>query len=108
MADDVAALIKYLKVDKADVMGHSLGGGVALRTAVQHPGVVKKLVLVSIAFKRDGWYHEIREGMSQVGAAAAEPNEADADVSALFQRRAEGGRLADAAVQDRRAPQEGL
>jgi pimeloyl-ACP methyl ester carboxylesterase len=54
-------------------MGYSLGGGVALRTAVQHPGVVKKLVLVSVAFKRDGWYPEIRSGMAQVGAAAAEP-----------------------------------
>jgi pimeloyl-ACP methyl ester carboxylesterase len=73
MADDIASLIKYLKIDKADVMGYSLGGGVALRTAVQHPGVVKKLVLVSVAFKRDGWYPEIREGMAQVGAAAAEP-----------------------------------
>jgi pimeloyl-ACP methyl ester carboxylesterase len=73
MADDIASLIRYLKIDKADVMGYSLGGGVALRTAVQHPGVVKKLVLVSVAFKRDGWYPEIRDGMSQVSAAAAEP-----------------------------------
>jgi pimeloyl-ACP methyl ester carboxylesterase len=73
MADDIAALIKYLKIDKADVMGYSMGGGVALRTAVQHPDVVKKLVLVSIAFKRDGWYAEIREGMAHMGAAAAEP-----------------------------------
>jgi pimeloyl-ACP methyl ester carboxylesterase len=73
MADDIASLMKYLRIDKADVMGYSLGGGVALRTAVQHPGVVRKLVLVSVAFKRDGWYPEIREGMAQVGAAAAEP-----------------------------------
>jgi pimeloyl-ACP methyl ester carboxylesterase len=73
MADDIASLMKYLRIGKADVMGYSLGGGVALRTAVQHPGVVKKLVLVSVAFKRDGWYPEIREGMAQVGAAAAEP-----------------------------------
>jgi pimeloyl-ACP methyl ester carboxylesterase len=73
MADDVASLIRYLKIGKADVMGYSLGGGVALRTAAQHPDVVKKLVLVSVAFKRDGWYPEIREGMSQVSAAAAEP-----------------------------------
>jgi pimeloyl-ACP methyl ester carboxylesterase len=73
MADDVAGLLKHLKIDRADVMGYSLGAGVALRTAVQHPDVVRKLVLVSTAFKRDGWYPEIVAGMSQMGPAAAEP-----------------------------------
>src|SRR5882762_9855620 len=53
MADDIAALIKFLGIDKADVMGYSLGGGVALRTAIQHPDRVRKLVLVSTAFRRD-------------------------------------------------------
>jgi pimeloyl-ACP methyl ester carboxylesterase len=73
MADDIAALIKHLGIEKADVMGYSLGGGVALRVAIQHPDAVKKLVLVSIAFKRDGWYPEILAGMAQVSAASAEP-----------------------------------
>jgi pimeloyl-ACP methyl ester carboxylesterase len=73
MADDIAGLLKHLKIAKADVMGYSLGAGVALRTAVQHPDVVRKLVLVSTAFKRDGWYPEIVAGMSQMGPAAAEP-----------------------------------
>ncbi len=73
MADDIAALLKHLGIEKADVMGYSLGGGVALRTAVQHPGVVKKLVLVSTAYRRDGWYPEILAGMNQMGPGAAEP-----------------------------------
>lgn len=73
MADDIAGLAKYLGITKADVMGYSLGGGVALRTAAQHPDLVKKLVLVSVAFRRDGWYPEIVTGMLQVGAASAEP-----------------------------------
>ncbi len=73
MADDIAGLAKYLGITTADVMGYSLGGGVALRTAVQHPELVKKLVLVSVAFRRDGWYPEIVTAMSQVGAASAEP-----------------------------------
>ena len=73
MADDVAGLIHYLGIAKADVMGYSLGGGVALRTAVQHPDLVRKLVLVSIAFRRDGWYPEIQDGMSKMGPEAAEP-----------------------------------
>src|SRR5258706_9451013 len=73
MADDIAALIKHLEMRRADVMGYSMGGGVALRTAIQHPDVVRKLVLVSTAFKKDGWYPEIRAGMAQMGPEAAEP-----------------------------------
>jgi pimeloyl-ACP methyl ester carboxylesterase len=65
MADDIAALIEYLHIQKADVMGYSLGGGVALRTAIQHPELVRKLVLVSTTLKRDGWYPEIQEAMSK-------------------------------------------
>jgi pimeloyl-ACP methyl ester carboxylesterase len=72
MADDIAALIKHLGIPKADVMGYSLGGGVALRTAIQHPEAVRKLVIVSAPFKRDGWYPEIRAGMAQSGPATAE------------------------------------
>ena len=72
MAEDVAALIKYLHIEKADVMGYSMGGGVALRIAVQHPTVVRKLILVSTVFKRDGWYPEIVSAMSQMGPATAE------------------------------------
>jgi pimeloyl-ACP methyl ester carboxylesterase len=73
MADDIAALVKDLGIAKADVMGYSVGGGVAVRTAVRHPEVVRKLVLVSTAFKRDGWYPEILAGMAQLNAEAAEP-----------------------------------
>jgi pimeloyl-ACP methyl ester carboxylesterase len=73
MAEDVAALIEHLRLGEADVMGYSLGGGVALRTAIQHPEVVRKLVLVSTPFKRDGWYPEVLAGMEQMGPEAAEP-----------------------------------
>jgi pimeloyl-ACP methyl ester carboxylesterase len=73
MADDVAGLIHHLGIGKADIMGYSLGGGVALRTAVRHPDVVRRLVLVSTPFKRDGWYPEIIAGMAQLGPGAAEP-----------------------------------
>jgi pimeloyl-ACP methyl ester carboxylesterase len=47
MADDVAALIEHLGVGEANVMGYSLGGGVALQTAIRHPEAVRKAVLVS-------------------------------------------------------------
>lgn len=66
MADDIAALVKRLEIDKADIIGFSLGGGVALQTAIRHPGIVRKLVLISTPFKKDGWYPEMRQGMSSM------------------------------------------
>src|SRR5918998_3277641 len=54
MADDIAALIEHLGFEKAEVMGYSLGGGVALQTAIRHPEAVRKLVVVSSPFRRDG------------------------------------------------------
>lgn len=60
MADDVAALLKYLKIDSADIFGYSMGGGVALQLAISHPTLVKKLVLVSVPYKSDGWSPETR------------------------------------------------
>lgn len=73
MADDVAALIRHLGLEKADVMGYSMGGGVALKTAIRHPNAVGKLVVVSFPFKREAWYPEVRAGMDQLGPEAAEP-----------------------------------
>jgi pimeloyl-ACP methyl ester carboxylesterase len=61
-----------LRLEKADVMGYSLGGGVALRTAIQHPDLVSKLVAVSTAYKRDGWYPEVLAAMAQSGPESAE------------------------------------
>lgn len=71
MADDVAALIRHLGFPKADLMGYSLGGGVALQTAIRHPVVVRKLVLVSTPCKRGGWYPEVLAGMAAMNADAA-------------------------------------
>jgi len=71
MADDVAALLKHLEIERADVMGYSLGGGVALQVAVRHPQLVNKLVLASTVFRRNGFYPEILGMQGQVNAAAA-------------------------------------
>jgi pimeloyl-ACP methyl ester carboxylesterase len=72
MADDIAALIKHLKLDRPDVMGFSLGGGVAVQTAIRHPEVVGKLVVVSTPIRRDAFYPDILAQQGQVTAAAAE------------------------------------
>ena len=72
MGEDIAALLRHLGIAQADLMGYSLGAGTALRAAIQHPDLVRKLVVVATPFKRTGWYHEVLAGMDQIGAAAAE------------------------------------
>jgi pimeloyl-ACP methyl ester carboxylesterase len=71
LGDDVAALIGHLKLGKADVMGYSLGAGVALQTAIRHPDVVNRLVLVSGAMRKDGFYPEVVAAFNQLEANAA-------------------------------------
>ena len=71
MGDDIAALLDHLKIPKADLAGHSFGAASAIRAAIQHPGKVRRLVVISSPYARSGWYPEARQGMSQVGAALA-------------------------------------
>ena len=73
MGDDIAALIKELDLKRSAIMGFSVGGAVALRTAIQHPELVERLVLVSTVFKRSGWYPEMAAGMDAMGPETAEP-----------------------------------
>lgn len=70
MADDIAALVEHLRLERVDVMGYSLGGGVALRTAIQHPDAIGKLVLVSAPFRRSGWYPEVLERVGRISESA--------------------------------------
>jgi pimeloyl-ACP methyl ester carboxylesterase len=72
MADDIAALIQHLGLERTDLLGYSLGGEVALRTTIQHPELIHKLVLVSAAFKRDGFYPEVLESFAHMGPDAAQ------------------------------------
>ncbi|TDB77052.1 alpha/beta fold hydrolase [Micromonospora sp. KC723] len=64
MADDVAGLLRHLDLAEADVLGYSLGGGVAVRAAIQHPGLLRRLVLVSTPCRRRGWYPEVLAAMA--------------------------------------------
>jgi pimeloyl-ACP methyl ester carboxylesterase len=73
MAGDIAALIRHLELERVAVMGFSLGGAVALRTAIEHPELVERLVLVSTVFKRSGWHPEMTAGMDAMGPEVAEP-----------------------------------
>ena len=68
-ADDIAALIEHLNLPCADVMGWSLGGGVALQTVIRHPALVRKLVVLSAPYKRAGWFPDVLAGMASIEPA---------------------------------------
>ncbi|MGH3628885.1 MAG: alpha/beta fold hydrolase, partial [Sciscionella sp.] len=61
-ADDVASLLQHLQIAAADFMGFSNGGTTCLQIAIRHPARVKKLVLCSTAYRRDGLQAGFFEG----------------------------------------------
>ena len=69
-ADDAAALLRALEVERTDVMGYSQGGGVALQLAIRHPSLVSKLVSMSATFRKDGWYPSVFEAIGGLSAEA--------------------------------------
>jgi pimeloyl-ACP methyl ester carboxylesterase len=71
LADDVAGLIEHLGLERADVMGYSLGGEVAWRVAIQHPGRVRRLVVISASGRRSGSFPEVLAAMDQMSAEMA-------------------------------------
>ena len=72
IAGDIAALIDHLGLRKPDVVGFSLGGGVALQVAIQHPEKVGRLVAASAYIRRDAIYPDMLSQQSKVNAAAAQ------------------------------------
>jgi pimeloyl-ACP methyl ester carboxylesterase len=68
IADDVAALLDHLKIPRTDVLGYSLGGGAAIQCAIRHPDKVRKVVVISYPFRRDGWVKEVNDGLSKLTA----------------------------------------
>lgn len=68
--DDAAALLRALKVERADVMGYSQGGGVALQLALRHPTLVNKLVSLSATYRKDGWYPAVFKAIEGLRAEA--------------------------------------
>src|SRR5262249_15019862 len=72
VADDIAALVKLLGLERTELVGYSLGGAVALQMAIRHPERVSRLVVVSTPFRRSAFYPEILGQQAQVTAAAAD------------------------------------
>ncbi|HEX7330526.1 MAG TPA: alpha/beta hydrolase [Pyrinomonadaceae bacterium] len=83
LADDVAALLDYLKIPSADVIGYSLGGGVALNCAIRHPDKVRKVVSISAVFRQDGWIKEGLDAFPQLTAETFKGTPFEADYKRL-------------------------
>src|SRR5256884_4144805 len=85
MADDIAALIDHLGLDTPDLVGYSLGAGVALHTAAKYPAKARRLVAASANIRPDAIYPEMRVQQGQGSAAAAEFMK-DTPMYKLYQR----------------------
>src|ERR1043165_4928656 len=60
---EAGELLRAWGVERAEVMGYSQGGGVALQLALRHPGLVGKLVTLSATYRRDGWHPSALQGL---------------------------------------------
>ena len=67
-ADDAAALLRALEVERADVMGYSQGGAVALQLALRHSSLVGRLISLSATYRRDGWHPLALDAIEGVSA----------------------------------------
>lgn len=63
LASDVAKVMDYLKIDKADVAGYSFGGEVAYQLAIQSPEKLNRLVIISSTYKTTGWLPEVNKAL---------------------------------------------
>ena len=70
LADDVAALLDHLKIPRADLIGYSMGGGVAMQCAIRHPDKVRKVVVISSMFRHNGMVKEALDVFPKLSADA--------------------------------------
>ncbi len=83
LADDVSALLDHLKIPKADILGYSLGGGVAMQCAIRHPEKVRKVVSISAVIRLDGWVTEGVDALSNLTAEVFKGSPMEAEYKRL-------------------------
>ena len=85
LADDVAAMLDYLEIEQADLLGYSMGGGVAMQVAIRHPEKVRKIVSISAVFRHDGWVKEALDLFPQLTADALKGSPIEIEYKKLSQ-----------------------
>src|SRR5262245_21298718 len=83
LADDVAALLDYLKIPRADLIGYSMGGAVAMQCAIRHPAKVRRVVVISSMLRRDGAVKEGADALANLSADAFKGSPLEADYKKL-------------------------
>jgi pimeloyl-ACP methyl ester carboxylesterase len=68
MAEDMAALLRQLKIENADVVGYSMGGAIAMRLALRHPGLVRKVVIFGTGYNADAYPPGFLDGFKALKA----------------------------------------
>ena len=83
LADDVSALLDHLKIPSADLIGFSMGGGVAMECAIRHPEKVRKVVSISAVLRHDGWVKEAVDALPKLTAEAFKGSPIEAEYKKL-------------------------
>jgi pimeloyl-ACP methyl ester carboxylesterase len=83
LADDIAAMLDYLKVKQADLLGYSMGGGVAMQVAIRHPEKVRKVVSISAVFRKNGLVQEALDAFPHLTADAFKGSPIEAEYKKL-------------------------
>ncbi|GLZ01064.1 alpha/beta hydrolase [Actinoplanes sp. NBRC 103695] len=80
-ADDVAEVLRELDLGPVDVLGFSNGGNVALRLAMRHPGLIRRQIVASAFYRRDGLVDGFWDGMAQATLESMPQLYRDADAA---------------------------
>jgi pimeloyl-ACP methyl ester carboxylesterase len=86
LASDVVGLLDHLGIDRAHVLGHSLGGGVALEMAISHPDRVRRVVPMSITVRQDGTHEEIANPSLQATSTRMPTSDDFAEMTEAYKR----------------------
>jgi pimeloyl-ACP methyl ester carboxylesterase len=83
LSDDIAAMLDALKIERADLIGYSMGGSVALQTAIRHPKKVRKVISISAVIRHDGWVKEALDAFPQISPEAFKGSPMEAEYKRL-------------------------
>jgi pimeloyl-ACP methyl ester carboxylesterase len=86
LADDIVGLLDHLGIERAHILGHSLGAAVTLELAVSHPARVRSIVAVSGSVRPEGMHEDLTDPAKQATSTRMPTAEDFADMQATYQR----------------------